>query len=114
VVCTQEVKANDQAVQCEVNCMFWFHISCVNLSDEDYEHLCSCWQCTSCKKDLPEFNSKDAVNVFHFNFQENLPTPKSTAGKQFYLRLLWTYLFGIYSASTKIITAMMWHKMLGM
>ena len=96
--------------------MLWFHISCVNLSDEEYEQLCSSdsyWQCANCKKDLPEFNSKDAIGVFHFDFQQNLSTPKLTVGKQFYLRLLWTYLFGIYSAPTKITTAMMWHEMLG-
>jgi len=95
--------------------MLWFHISCINLSDKEYDQLCSSdcfWQCVRCKKDLPEFNSKDAVDVFHFDFQQNLPTPKLTVGKQFYLRLLWTYLFGIYSASTKITTALMWHELL--
>ena len=47
---------------------------------------------------LPAFNSVGAVDVFHFDIQKNLPTPKLTVGKQFNLRLLWTYLFGIFCA----------------
>ena len=61
---------------------------------------------------LPTFNSIDAVDVFHFDFQRNLPMPKLTVGQQFYMRLLWTYLFGIYSASTKIMMAYMWHELI--
>ena len=37
-------------------------------------------------------NSLDVVDVFHFDFQQNLPTPKLSVGKKFYLRLPWTYL----------------------
>ena len=55
-----------------------------------------CWECPGYKNDLPQFNSIDAVDVFHFDFQQNLPTPKLSVSKQFHLRLLWTYLFGIY------------------
>ena len=51
------------------------------------------------------------MDVFHFDFQQNLPTPKLTVGKQFYLRLLWTFLFGIYSAFTRILTAYMWNEL---
>ena len=54
----------------------------------------------------------DAVDVFNFDFMQNQATPKLTVGQQFYLRLLWTYLFGIFSASTKIMTAFMWHELL--
>ena len=54
----------------------------------------------------------DAVDVFHFDFQQNLPTPKLTVGQQFYCGLLWTYLFGIYYASTQLTTAYMWHELL--
>ena len=114
-VCAQEVQPDDEAIQCEVDCMLWFHKSCLNLSEKEYEELSTSdcvWQCPGCKKGLPEFNSKDAVDVFHFDFQQNLPTPKLSVGKQFYLRLLWTYLFGIYSASTKITAAFMWHELL--
>ena len=95
--------------------MHWFHKRCLNLTDEEYDELTKSdcfWQCSACKKDLPEFNSKDVVDVFHFDFQQNLPTPKLSVGKEFYLRLLWTYLLGIYSASTKITTAFMWHELL--
>ena len=38
----------------------------------------------------PAFNSISTVDVFHFDFQKNMPT-KLTVGKQFYLCLLWTY-----------------------
>ena len=113
--CGEEVKDNDKAIQCEIDCMRWFHKRCLNLTEEEYDKLSKSdcfWQCSVCKKDLPELNSKDAVDVFHFDFQQNLPTPKLSVGKQFYLRLLWTYLFGVYSASTRITTAFMWHELL--
>ena len=48
------------------------------------------WFCPNCCGDsaLPPFNSVCAVDVFHFDFQKNLPTcPKFTVGKQFYMRL---------------------------
>lgn len=31
-----------------------------------------------------------------------MPTPKLSVGQQFYLQLLWTYLFGIFCASISI------------
>lgn len=61
---------------------------------------------------LPPYNSKDVMNVFHFDFQKSLPTLKITVGHQFYLRLLWTYLFGIYSTSSQLTAAHMWHEAL--
>ena len=91
-------------------CGFIFHIT-----EEQYYQLAeseTIWECSSCQDcDLPALNSVNA-DVFHFDFQQNLPTPKLSVGKQFYWRLLWTYLFGIYSASAKITTAFMWHEML--
>ena len=87
----------------------------MGISDEEYYQMSdsdSFWECPGCKSELTKFNSVNAVDVFHFDFQQNLPTPKLSVSKQFYLRLLWTYLFGIYSASTRIITAFMWHEML--
>ena len=44
------------------------------------------------------------MDVFNF---ENLPTPKLTVGNKRH-----TYIFGIYSASTQITTAFMWHELL--
>ena len=61
-------------------------------------------ECPECyPDDLPAFNSVSALDVFNFDFQQNLPTPKLTVGQQFYLCLLWTYLFGVYSASTRVL-----------
>ena len=40
-----------------------------------------------------------------------MPTPKLTVGKQFYLRLLWTYLFGVFVASTDTLCAFMWNEL---
>lgn len=69
------------------------------IDDDEYDYLSASegkWECSGCRKvDLPPLNSVDAVDVFHFDFQKNLPTPKLTVGQQFYARLLWTYLFGI-------------------
>ena len=88
--CGKEVTDDDKAIQCGSDYMRWFHADCVNLSNDDYDELLEIdmiWECPSCKSpDLPELNSVDAVDVFHFDFQQNLPTPKLTVGKKFYLR----------------------------
>ena len=116
-VCGKDVKDDDKAIQCESDCMLWFHAECANLADEEYDKLSwtdAIWECQACiSPGLPSLNSVHAVDVFHFDFQQNLPTPKLTVGKQFYLRLLWTYVFGIYSASVCMTTAFMWHELLG-
>lgn len=111
--CGKEVEA-DKAIQCDGECQQWFHAPCMNVSDEEYDLLSGSdrqWKCSTCsiERRLPPHN---AVDVFHFDFQQNLPTPKLTVGKQFYLRLLWTYLFGIYCASTQITVAFMWHELM--
>ncbi len=95
----------------------WFHSNCglgVSLTDRQYKKLADSsekWTCANCCGDctLPTFNSVNAVDVFHFDFQQNMPTPKLTVGKQFYMRLLWT--FGIFCASTNITCAFMWHEL---
>ena len=114
--CGIAVENEDRAIQCEGDCMCWFHARCVNLTESEYERLSESeciWECPACRDpELPDLNSRDAVDTFHFDFQQNLPTPKLSVGKQFYLRLLWTYLFGIFSASTRITTAFMWHELL--
>ena len=103
---------------CEGECQAWFHARCVNVNNEQYACLSDSeekWECPLCQKsDLPPFNSVDAVDCFHFDFQQNLPSPNLTVGHQFYCRLLWTYLFGIYSASTQLSAAYTWHEMLSM
>ena len=110
------MQEDENSIQCESDCMLWFHVECTNLSDERFHELIeseTMWECQACRDpELPELNSVDAVDVFHFDFQQNLPTPKLAVGKQFYLRLLWTYLFGVYSASVSITTAFMWHELL--
>ena len=92
------------AIQCEGCCSSWFHCSYglgLDLKKTQYAKDDS----------LPSFNSINAIDVFHFDFQKNLPTPKLTVGKQFYIRLLWTYLFGIFSASSKITCGFMWNEL---
>ena len=114
--CKEEVYEDNKAIQCEGACQLWFHATCQAIDDREYDLLSTSddkWECTECRKSaLPPFNSVDAIDVFHFDFQKNLPTPKLTVGQQFYMRLLWTYLFGIYSASTKIMSAYMWHELI--
>lgn len=108
--CKLEVEDGDQAIQCKGNCASWFHCACglgYKLTDALYEKITTSeekWICPNCCGDntLPAFNNVNAVDIFHFDFQQNMPTPKLTVGKQFYLRLLWTYLFGIFCASNSI------------
>ena len=94
----EEVDVDDKGIQCEGECQYWYHCACLGINDGEYDCLAasdSKWECSKCSSaDLPVLNSVDAVDVFHFDFQKNLPTPKLTVGKQFYLRLLWTYVFG--------------------
>ena len=85
--CKLNVKDGDQAVQCEGPCSSWFHCSCglgLNLTSAQYKRLTTeeKWMCANCCGDysLPAFNSVNAVDVFHFNFQQNMPTPKLTVG----------------------------------
>ena len=109
--CNKEVSEDEKAIQCEGLCQLWYHCVCVGMDVREYECLSSSennWEYSTCKTDLPAFNSVDAIDVFYFYFQKNLPTPKLTVGQQFYCRLLWTYLFGIYSASTKMMMAYIW------
>ena len=97
--CKEEVCDDDKAIQCEGSCQLWYHANCEAIDDREYSRLSTSddkWECSMCRKSgLPTFNSLDAVDVFHFDFQRNLPTPKLTVGQQFYMRLLWTYLFAI-------------------
>ena len=113
--CGSEVGDEQDGVQCESECQSWFHATCANIDHDEYERLSTSdvfWECQTCRGSLPALNSVDAVDVFHFDFQQNLPTPKLPVGEQFYLRLLWTYLFGIFCASTRQTAAYMWHEML--
>lgn len=114
--CGSEVRNDDQGIFCEGECRSWYHARCMGINDEEYVRLSESdrkWEYTTCKdSEFPPFNSIDAVDTYHFDFQQNLPTPKLPVGEQFYLRLLWTYLFGIYSASTKQTAAYMWHEMI--
>ena len=85
------------------------------MDDSEYQQLCdsdASWKCTACSRGLQPFNTVETVDVFHFDFQKNMPTPKLTVGEQFYQRLLWTYLFGVFSASSQLMTAFMWHELL--
>ena len=97
----KEVCKDDKAIQCEGACQLWFHANCQSIDDHGYDLLSTSddkWECAECRKSaLPPFKSVDAIDLFHFDFQKNLPTPKLTAGQQFYMRLLWTYLWYLFS-----------------
>ena len=69
-----------QGIQCESGCDHWYHAQCVGIESQEYEAITeseSIWEWPTCNPvGLPAFNSVDAVNVFNFDFQQNLPTPK--------------------------------------
>jgi hypothetical protein len=98
--CKIEVKCGERALQCEGRCTQWFHCRCVfgfEITNAQYKKISVSeeeWHCASCTGNLHiPFNRINAIDVFHFDFQKNIPTPKLTVGKQFYLRLLWTCAF---------------------
>ena len=79
--CSKEV---EDGILCEGLCQSWYHASCVCVTDEGYDCLAASddrWECPECVGDaLPPHNSRDVMDVFHFNFQKSLPTPKITVG----------------------------------
>ena len=117
--CSRDIEDGERSILCEGSCAAWFHCDCalgVRLTAGQFSKLANSeepWVCPNCCGDtaLPAFNSAQAIDVFHFDFQKNIPTPKLTVGKQFYHRLLWTYLFGIWSASKGILCAFMWNEL---
>ena len=116
--CGLATRDYEKALQCEGACGKWFHCSCIFKRTTQYQNVAAspdAWVCANCCGDqtLPHFQTTSAIDVFHFDFQKNLPTPKLTVGKQFYLRLLWTYLFGIYCVSNDTLCALMWSEHCG-
>ena len=117
--CSRDIEDGERSILCEGSCAAWFHCDCalgVRLTAGQFSKLANSeepWVCPNCCGDtaLPAFNSAQAIDVFHFDFQKNIPTPKLTVGKQFYHRLLWTHLFGIWSASKGILCAFMWNEL---
>lgn len=106
---------DNMGILCEDECQQWFHCECINMNEDEYTALSNSdatWQCSLCLNDFKPFNNVDSVDVFHFDFQQNMPTLKLPVGEQFYQRLLWTYLFGIYSASNDLMAAYMWHELI--
>ncbi len=85
--CKDEVGKDDEGIQCEGQCQYWYHCACEGIDDHEYDCLSSSegkWECSRCtRSDLPALNSVDAVDVFHFDFQMNLPTLKLTVGQGF-------------------------------
>lgn len=76
--CRKEVGEDDKVIQCEAGCQCWYHGACVGITDNEYDYLSAsevAWNCRSCS-DFPSFNSADAIDVFYFDSQKNLPTPK--------------------------------------
>ena len=91
-----------------VVCLFWFAIWASSLSFSS-RRAAKIWIAMA-SGDAVAFNSVEAVDVFNFDFQQNLPTPKLTVGDQFYKRLMWTYLFGVYNVGAQRGYAFMWDE----
>ena len=91
--CGLEVREDADAVQCDGHCSNWYHVQITKTQYLELAKSTAPWECLKCRRpDLPALKfSINTIDVFHFDFQQNLPTPKLTVGKQFYLRLLWTY-----------------------
>ena len=49
----------------------WFHAACQAIDDHLLSTSDDKWECTECRKSaLPPFNSVDAIDIFHFDFQK--------------------------------------------
>ena len=76
----------------------------MNLTEEhDKSNKSDCfWQSLACKKDLLELKSQDAMNAFHFDIQQTLPTPKLPVGKQVAMDILIWNIFCIHQDNYSI------------
>ena len=79
-MCKEEVDADNKAVQCQGECQY---CTCLGIRDGEYDCLATSdtkQECSKCSNvDLPVLNSVDVVDVFYFDFQKKLPTPKLTS-----------------------------------
>uniref|UniRef100_A0A0A9YPR7 PHD-type domain-containing protein n=1 Tax=Lygus hesperus TaxID=30085 RepID=A0A0A9YPR7_LYGHE len=60
--CGESVNKNDKAYLCEGACKCWFHIKCINISDDEYEKTPDdeTWVCVSC---TPKSNSGTPIKT---------------------------------------------------
>lgn len=63
-ICSKVVADGESAVFCEGKCQSWYHISCVNISSQQYKKIAIAekmliWMCKSCKKDFKCFVKHD-------------------------------------------------------
>ncbi|KAK3701305.1 hypothetical protein RRG08_066797 [Elysia crispata] len=49
-----------------------------------------------------------SLEVYTFDFQQNLPAPSISAGDMFYSRMFWTYNFGIHDCKTGDVLMHLW------
>ncbi len=113
------IKHEDKALQCEGKCNRWYHCRCIfgfELKAALSIKRCLCLTTNGYVRtvwgQLPHaVEQHRCCKRSSFQFSKNIPTPH-TVGKQFYMRLLWTYLFGIYSASCKLTSAFMWNELI--
>jgi hypothetical protein len=55
---------------------------------------------TTLKELEQEVNASPEVDMYTFDFQQNLPCPALTTSEMFYSRMLWVYNFGVHDMST--------------
>ena len=51
-MCGLQVKEDESSIQCENECMLWFHVVCTNLTDDQFCQLSSAdviWECPACR-----------------------------------------------------------------
>ena len=112
--CGEEVHDHEIGIYCDGNCNQWFHSHCVGLQKDEYETLNSSdaeWKCTACVSSLQLFNSIRAVDVFPFRFPKKLANVQVICQRAVLSET--TMDFRVYSASHQLMTAFMWHEIMG-
>ena len=111
--CSRDIEDGERSILCEGSCAAWFHCDCalgIRLTAGQFSNLQTQksrgFAPTAAVILLCMLSSHRCVSLL---FPEKYSYTK--ANGQFYHRLLWTYLFGIWSASKGILCAFIWNEL---
>lgn len=89
VCCVKKVEEDEKGIQCEENCDRWFHTTCVNITEEEYDHLmqsdlkwtCSRVDCVKGEKFVSTNQLMKKLDLLISKTDENISESKSNINK---------------------------------